>query len=491
MDTRLLGPPMSIRNNYSEHDTDQRPEIAECDPEDTAAAQDFTVQENPFAFTPGQLNKLLNPKSLSAYSWPLQPGFTMEKCIMNFLKVNKVKRGLASMVNGAKLSVIADTGASHNVLSAAYANTRGLKIDSTTTEEFKVGNSRIINSIGTAKINYAFAGEPSKVFDLTCHVLKDCMYDLILGSTFLTATETLSKYRHRITDCVFKVMKFAHMAYAGSGSQLLQGTLDGSYPAFALPDTGAERNVMDLRYAEQLGLTIRTGSKNRGYLRFADDSVGETVGQVHTSWRFQSDEKEVPITFDVLENCCFDLIIGEQVLWEHNVFNRHLSSIISSSAEELDSYRLAPFAYEKFQWKMSSISDEDIFPPPNGTNNSARSLWRSLGVFAKSPRSARINNHPREAEEQRRREWDHRYGFDGARADANERATEKERRRRFKETYQRQGAPSSLLPSIPTAPERPPSRIRRDDPSSANPPAPAPDRARAPDAWTLSTAQSA
>lgn len=34
---------------------------------DTGTEQDFEVENNPFAFTPGQLNKMFNPKSLSAF----------------------------------------------------------------------------------------------------------------------------------------------------------------------------------------------------------------------------------------------------------------------------------------------------------------------------------------------------------------------------------------------------------------------------------------
>lgn len=34
---------------------------------DTGTEQDFEVENNPFAFTPGQMNKMFNPKSLSAF----------------------------------------------------------------------------------------------------------------------------------------------------------------------------------------------------------------------------------------------------------------------------------------------------------------------------------------------------------------------------------------------------------------------------------------
>ena len=238
------------------------------DHRETNAEQDFHVENNPFAFTPGQLNKLQNPKSLAA--WRALGGLQgLEKGLdndlmwlrrsykdikpQNILKfknkaevVTKVKRGLASLVNGVKLSVLADTGASHNVLSAKYAKSRGLEVDPSSTEAFRLGNSTYVDSIGTAKIEYAFAEEPSKIYHLTCHVLRDCVYDLILGSSFLAATETLSKFRHRISNCAFKVLKFVHMAYMGTGSQLIEGTIAGSHPTSAVPDTGAECNVMDL-----------------------------------------------------------------------------------------------------------------------------------------------------------------------------------------------------------------------------------------------------
>lgn len=161
-------------------------------------------------------------------------------------KISKVKRGLASFVNGARLSVIADTGAAHNVISAAYVEERNMKIDTVSTS-FKLGNSSVVNSIGTVTIDYAFAEEPSKVFKLVCHVLPHCIYDLILGNAFLAATETMSKYRRRLTECMFSVANVFHLGYLGNYMQTLKGTLADQYAALAVPDTGAERNVMDLQ----------------------------------------------------------------------------------------------------------------------------------------------------------------------------------------------------------------------------------------------------
>ncbi len=163
-------------------------------------------------------------------------------------QTTKVKRGLASYVNGVRLSAIADTGAEQNVILARYATEQNLLMDHSVTETFKLGNSKTVESIGTVNIDYAFALEPSNIFKLTCHVISDGIYDLILGSPFLAVTGTMSKYRHRLTECVFQGYNLFHHGYLGNNSQRLKGCLADYHPALAVPDSGAECNVIDQQY---------------------------------------------------------------------------------------------------------------------------------------------------------------------------------------------------------------------------------------------------
>ena len=148
------------------------------------------------------------------------------------------------------------------------------------------------------------------------------------------------------------------------------------------------------------------------------------------------------------------------MIWEHDIFNRHASSILSGSAA-IDAYRLAPFAYEKFQQKI--VRDSNNIPSGgSGKHNPFFSLYRSLNPSRSAAAGAQDSTtQRRQIEEQRRREWNHRYGFDGARADPTERAAEDERRERYRiassqqQQQQQQRAPSLPLsvPSIPTAPD--------------------------------------
>lgn len=98
---------------------------------------------------------------------------------------------------------------------------------------------------------WAFEEKPTELYDIVCHVLPECTYDFILGSRFLTATETFSKHRRRFSKCVFSMFNVFHLNFLGGGRQILNGKV-GGYLVDAVPDTGAERNVISLEYVPTL-----------------------------------------------------------------------------------------------------------------------------------------------------------------------------------------------------------------------------------------------
>ena len=99
------------------------------------------------------------------------------------------------------------------------------------------------------------------------------------------------------------------------------------------------------------------GPENRRVLVFADGSQQETVGQVETSWTFESGPS-ITLIFEVLEDCIYDVILGQDVLWEHNVFDTYAASI-QTLPSNTDSFDLAPFSFvPKWAQKMS----EGIMP---------------------------------------------------------------------------------------------------------------------------------
>lgn len=108
-------------------------------------------------------------------------------------------------------------------------------------------------------------------------------------------------------------------------------------------------------------------------LQFADGSIQETVGQVDTTWTFASDLK-IPITFEVLENCSADVILGEDVVWEHgehDVFPTHAALVQEMPYENEEDvlFSLAPFRYKN---KMERIVSD--FKPRIGSNSKSPPL---------------------------------------------------------------------------------------------------------------------
>ena len=213
---------------------------------------------------------------------------------------------------------------------------------------------------GTVSFGWSFSDDPHRSIPVTCHVFSKCTYDLILGRGFLTATEILTKFKHRLQQCAFRVSSLLHFGFAGSNSQRLRGSLNGNLSVLALADSGAERNVMDFDFALAHGLDIDDAPECRGYLQFADGSIQRTTGQARVSWTFENGETTLE-TFEVLENCIVDVVLGEDVLYRHDIFDMHRSSLVFSEAcgEHIE---LAPFDYSrklKILRKIGRSSQED------------------------------------------------------------------------------------------------------------------------------------
>ena len=73
---------------------------------------------------------------------------------------------------------------------------------------------------------------------------------------------------------------------------------------------------------------------------------------MNTSWTF-ADGLTIPITFEVLENSSADVILGEDVLWEYNVFQSYATAMqeVPHEDDRVPVSDLAPFSYRK-RWEQ-------------------------------------------------------------------------------------------------------------------------------------------
>lgn len=74
------------------------------------------------------------------------------------------------------------------------------------------------------------------------------------------------------------------------------------------------------------------------------------------------------MTFEVLEHCSSEVIIGEEILTEQNVFIEHSASIFSTATLDDDSYRLAPFDFiNSWQRSYRRATDKATFMRAKGS----------------------------------------------------------------------------------------------------------------------------
>jgi predicted aspartyl protease len=229
---------------------------------------------------------------------------------------------ISGHLNGADVSVFPDTGAAANFISLPYAQRRGLAVDENLRAHVKVGNGWPIPIIGTTRLQFAFAGEP-EIHSLTFHVLRQSVHDIILGSAFLHASETFTRFAHRVGS---KIRDVSHgirrISFLGS-QQYVNGLANG-VGVDALPDTGADVCVMSASFAMENGFDIDDDKQHRISLQFADGSKARAGGVVkNVAWRFGADEQTHPTDVYVLSKLPVDLVLGYGFLRHTEAFSEH------------------------------------------------------------------------------------------------------------------------------------------------------------------------
>lgn len=242
---------------------------------------------------------------------------------------------LPGFINNHKISALPDTGAARNMMSASYARKHKIPIlqESEYRRSFKLANGKTVRSRGIARITWAFNDRQDKTYDLEFHILADCPCDVLIGAKFLQETETLSVHRHRLKKCKVSTRDIRFVNLCGSPSQLLLGLLN-SESISALPDTGSEVNLISEKYARDHELIIDTDDDSRGLLQFADGTTQEALGQVTAQWAFRDDiDNPINVTFEVLAECAYDVILGHEILYRHEAYVKHRTCLVDVEVE--------------------------------------------------------------------------------------------------------------------------------------------------------------
>ncbi|KAI1803483.1 hypothetical protein F4811DRAFT_344510 [Daldinia bambusicola] len=109
-----------------------------------------------------------------------------------------------------------------------------------------------------------------------------------------------------------------------SGILVTRGRIDGTR-TYAIPDTGAECNIITISFASALELRVRRHREGEQVrLRTANGRYIVTRGTTEANWQFASERSRTfKITFHVLEEFMYDLVFGNSFLMETETMSYH------------------------------------------------------------------------------------------------------------------------------------------------------------------------
>jgi hypothetical protein len=281
---------------------------------------------------------------------------------INKTPVNKTRTvrepSIPARLDGRRISAFPDIGAPANFIALNYVRDRGLPIDFAARKSIKTSVGSTINILGTVTLPFSFKGEATS-HQLTFNVIHKSVHEVILGSPFLTLTQTFTRYVHRLRQMV-RAIPLPRVCYLGS-HQYVSGKVNDTY-VDAVPDTGADVSVMSLSFAEEHGFSINTSPEHQVLLEFADSSTATSIGVVEIEWKFGSSEVSHRINTYILEELQRDLILDNTFLHDADAFIVHEEDFWIDDSDSFEDdwmisiIKLSDSVLKHSRWKKSCKS---------------------------------------------------------------------------------------------------------------------------------------
>jgi hypothetical protein len=234
-----------------------------------------------------------------------------------------------------------DNGSDENVMREDLARTLGLHIyqQEVDRKKFVLANGKIIESVGRCEAPCNFGTESHNVlsrFICTFYVFQNLASQLLMGASFLGDTETLTKNRDRLVKRPLGLFRALRVRHLGSVRERLSCEVDGK-ALLATPDTGAELDLVSNRFAQiQKRNLIQPGGE---LIMFADGSIGETLGVIRMAIRLDSGDFSAH-NFHVLDNLSCDLILGENLLDELEIYTKYQHKLVKQQDNDENASQL-------------------------------------------------------------------------------------------------------------------------------------------------------
>ncbi|KAI0383181.1 hypothetical protein F5Y04DRAFT_250807 [Hypomontagnella monticulosa] len=336
-------------------------------------------------------------------------------------------------INKRETHAIPDTGAEYNIIAASFAATLGLEVQNHRQGDEKLlrmANGKHIQTRGIVEADWCFSaptsqdndinenessssGKEKRSWRLVFHVLGDFVYDLVLGHSFLMETETMSRFKERLSRIPrpLSALSVLRVNLMGVPSQRVRGTLGKDKPIWALPDSGSEPNLLSWEYVKRQRWAVTSmNMQDQRLLQFADGSVGRTEGSITVRWAFaprkgsskssQAARESVLIELHVLRDCPYDMILGQDVLEETDAFLEHQDAFeYVESDTAASATNLVIFASLKKK-KKTTVRAHGTNPTAAESNNALHDELQRRAEIDRQQRREAMNNQERRQQPQ-------------------------------------------------------------------------------------------
>ena len=202
-------------------------------------------------------------------------------------------------------------------------------------KRFCMGNGKIVKALGRVKAVCAFAKEAQTKIECWFYVFHELASPLIMGSQFLEKTKTLSDHVHRLEDCIPNPDTLPMVNLIGStqhAKRRFTAHIDHRLTLINA-DSGSDLDLMSSTYVRAHGYQLDRRRRCRKRVRFADNTIAETIGQVQATLTLGDGSTYLKV-IDVLPKLTSEVLLGQFTLQEINAFTFHKDSFVDVFAGE-------------------------------------------------------------------------------------------------------------------------------------------------------------
>ena len=253
-------------------------------------------------------------------------------------KMDPTRKELPMIIGGKEIKAQPDSGAEcGNFMDSDLASKLNLRLRTQKGDckRFAMGNGKIVKALGRVRAFCAFAKEAQTKMKCWFYVFDELASPLIMGSHFLEKTKTLSDHVHRLVDGIPSPSIVPMVNLIGStqhAKRRFTAYIDHRYTLINA-DSGSDLDLMSSTYVRAHGYRLDRRRRCRKRVRFADNTMAETIGQVNATLTLE-DGSMYSKTFDVLPKLTSDVLLGQFTLEEIKAFQIHRSSFVDVFAGE-------------------------------------------------------------------------------------------------------------------------------------------------------------